>query len=374
MKVKARLLCRKGQQEGNIQIVAYYKDQQKEISLGRKIDKAVWDNERGIAKGPAYQMLNVQIRNVIRDITAAIDGQIANKSAIDLNVIFNEVFGVKGSEDHEDREVTLREFLQAFIQENPDKIDQSSMNSYRTLLKSLISFDKDDVSLSNLNVDYVNRFYDFLQKAGYKSNTIQTRFKKLKKLVNTAITRGLMTEYPFGKGKLTIPSSKADKRKFLVAEEIEKLMAFKPNNETERKVMMIVRFNLHVGMRIGDVLTLRKKDVIQGEHPTRGTIFRLVKTTSKTETDINVMLTAQAAEQIVEAGYFKNESDLIFPWLKEEDFANDFILYKAISSKTTLFNKTLAQICKNVGIKHISNPLHYNNFTLQYDILFELQH
>ncbi|MBK6783842.1 MAG: integrase catalytic domain-containing protein [Saprospiraceae bacterium] len=157
------------------------------------------------------------------------------------------------------------------------------------------------------------------------------------------------------KGKLTIPSSKADKRKFLVAEEIEKLMAYNPRNETERKVMMIVRFNLHVGMRIGDVLTLRKKDVIQGEHPTRGTIFRLVKTTSKTETDINVMLTAQAADQIVEAGYFKKESDLIFPWLKEEDFANDFILYKAISSKTTLFNKTLAQICKNVGIKHISS-------------------
>ncbi|MBK6783843.1 MAG: phage integrase SAM-like domain-containing protein [Saprospiraceae bacterium] len=95
----------------------------------------------------------------------------------------------------------MRGFLLAFIEENPDKIDQSSMNSYRTLFKSLITFDKNDVSLSNLNVDYVNRFYDFLEKAGYKSNTIQTRFKKLKKLVNTAITRGLMTEYPFGKGK-----------------------------------------------------------------------------------------------------------------------------------------------------------------------------
>ncbi|MBK6362506.1 MAG: hypothetical protein IPF52_03040 [Saprospiraceae bacterium] len=61
MKVKARLLCRKGQQEGNIQIVAYYKDQQKEISLGRKIDKAVWDNERGIAKGPCVS--NVKCTN-----------------------------------------------------------------------------------------------------------------------------------------------------------------------------------------------------------------------------------------------------------------------------------------------------------------------
>ncbi len=120
--------------------------------------------------------------------------------------------------------------------------------------------------------------------------------------------------------------------------------------------MLIIRFNLHVGMRIGDIFTLRKNQIQEDHHRSRGTVLRLVKTTSKTETDINILLTSQAAEQVITSGYYdKKENDLIFPWLNEEDFREEFVLYKAISSKTAYFNKVLSTICEKVGIKHISS-------------------
>ncbi len=166
----------------------------------------------------------------------------------------------------------------------------------------------------------------------------------------------MVKDYPFGKGKLTIPSSKAIKRKFLSAEEIEKLVNYQTVNESEYKVRLIIRFNLHVGMRIGDIFTLRKNQIKEERHPSKGKVLRLVKTTSKTETDIKVLLTTQAAEQIIASGFYeKKEADLIFPWLKEEDFREEYVLYKSISAKTAYFNKVLSSICKKAGIKHISS-------------------
>ena len=358
MKVKARLLCRSGKNDGSIQIVAYYENQQKEVALGRKVPKSVWDSERGLAKGHEYQMLNVQIRNAVRDISAAIDEKLASKEPVDLNEVFKSVFDPESIKPVEEKvvDIKLKKFVADFIEENPDKIDQSSMNCYRSLLFSLNQFDMDDVSLINVNVDFVNRYYEFLKKKGLQTSTIQTRFMKLKKIVNTAISRNLMEEYPFGKGKLTVPSAKTAKRKFLTEEEIEKLNQYQPQNESEARVMRIIKFNLHVGLRIGDIFILRKNNIIIQSHPTKGEIFRLSKTTAKTETDINIMLTNQAKQQILLEG-FENfaSNDLLFPWLNESDFKDDFTLYKAITSKTAYFNKVLANICKSIEIKHISS-------------------
>lgn len=356
MKVTARLLCRKGKNVGNIQIIAYYKNQQKEISLGRKVPKDLWDVNRGLMKGKEYDMLNVSIRNAIRDISHTIDKRMASGHEVDLDEVFKTVFYkeevVKSVE--QELPITLKSFVLDYITENPDKIKQSSMNNYRSLLSVMEGFP--DVPLNEVNVRYVNEFYDYLKKRDVSQDTIQTRFKKLKKIISSAIARGLTSEYPFGKGKLTIPTSKVVKRKFLSSEEVEKLLEYQPTNVSESKVMSIIRFNLHVGMRIADIFTLRKNQLREENHPTKGKVIRLVKTTSKTETDINVLLTKQAMDQVLASGYQeKTDQDFIFDWLKESDFESEKSMYRAISSKTAYFNKVLGEICKKVGIKHISS-------------------
>ena len=358
MKVKARLLCRNGMDQGAIQIVAYYKNQQKEVSIGRKIPKSAWDPNRGIVKGPEHEMLNVRIRNVIRDISAAIDEKIAKKEDVELDIIFQEVLSPapKPAVKEPGPDITLVKFIEDFISENPDKIHQSSMNGYRSLLKTILEFESKNVLLKDVNIEYVNKLYDFLQKKGLKASTIQTKFKKFKKIMNTAIARNLTEEYPFGKGKLTVPGNKIIRRKYLESKEIEKILSHAPRNETERKVLRIIKFNLHVGLRIGDIFTLRKEDIVIYNHPVKGQVFKLSKTTRKTETDIEIMLTKQARQQIMEEGFEELQNhDLLFRWLDDSSFTDSFTLYKAISSKTALFNKVLSNICKAVGVKHISS-------------------
>ena len=356
MKVKARLLTRSGKDEGSIQIVAYFENQQKEMALGRKVLKSVWDAERGLARGHEYQMLNVQIRNKVREVTAAIDEKIAKKEKIILHEIFNELLTPVSMVQKAEvkAELTLKKFVADFIFENPDKIQEVSLKSYRALLKSLDLFDINSVLLHNVDVVYVNQFYNFLQNEGLGVATIETKFKRLKKIMSSAIARGLATEYPFGKGKLKVPTAKTTKRKFLTEDEIQKLIQYIPKNESEVRVMRIIKFNLHVGLRISDILTLRRNNIIEELHPTKGNILRLSKTTVKTDTDINILLTNQAKQQIIDGGYENlGDTELLFPWLVESDFQNEYKLYNAISAKTAYFNKILANICKSIEIKHI---------------------
>ncbi len=358
MKVKARLLTRSGKDEGSIQIVAYFENQQKEMALGRKVLKSVWDAERGLARGHEYQMLNVQIRNKVREVTAAIDEKIAKKEKIILHEIFNELLTPVSMVQKAEvkAELTLKKFVADFIFENPDKIQEVSLKSYRALLKSLDLFDINSVLLHNVDVVYVNQFYNFLQNEGLGVATIETKFKRLKKIMSSAIARGLATEYPFGKGKLKVPTAKTTKRKFLTEDEIQKLIQYIPKNESEVRVMRIIKFNLHVGLRISDILTLRRNNIIEELHPTKGNILRLSKTTVKTDTDINILLTNQAKQQIIDGGYENlGDTELLFPWLVESDFQNEYKLYNAISAKTAYFNKILANICKSIEIKHISS-------------------
>lgn len=358
MKVKARLLCRKGASEGIIQIIAHFKNQQKEISIGRKIPVSCWDYESGLAKGSEYDMLNVQIRNAIREVSAYIDALIATRQEVDLKKVFALVFKKRSAtsvDDTQEKPVKLSEFIGDFIKENPDKISYGSMNNYRTLLSSLKDFRK-DVLLKDVDVKFVNQYYNYLQNQGLAGDSILTRFKKLKKIIGTAITRGIVTEYPFGKGKLTISAGKQSKRKFLSQDELDTLVAYKPKNDSERKVMLVVLFNLHVGLRIGDVFTLRKHNVVEVNDPKRGLLYKLTKTTRKTETDVRTLLTQQAAEQVIRVGYHtKNEKDLLFDWLDEDDFKSEAKLYKSISAKTAYFNKVLYHICDHIGIKRISS-------------------
>jgi hypothetical protein len=50
MKVTARLSCKKNDKMGYIQVIAYHDGNQKEISIGRKIDAEKWDKNRCMAK------------------------------------------------------------------------------------------------------------------------------------------------------------------------------------------------------------------------------------------------------------------------------------------------------------------------------------
>lgn len=192
--------------------------------------------------------------------------------------------------------ITLISFLKQYIKDNPDKIVIATMNVYRVLLNQLQEFDKKEITLEDVNVEYVNRFYNYCVHLGQKSNTIKTRFNKLKRIMGLAIERGLVKEYPFGKGKLVIPKSKSEKRKYLTSDEVEKLLKYIPTNHSEANVMSIVRFKLHVGLRIGDVFTQRKHNIVVQQGKDNEMIFKLHKSTSKTGSDIHLRLTHQAKQ------------------------------------------------------------------------------
>lgn len=359
MKVSSRLLKRKNQTLGTIMIAVYYKGQRKEFSFGRQLQEQEWNSRRQEAIGSQYQMLNVQLRNLKRDITSSIDEAVVQHGVVDITNIVNKIIGkssVKEEIADQARLPILVDYIQAQIDNNPERLKIASLSNYKSLRSLILEF-KPNILVSEVDVQFVNNLHSFMETKSMQVNTIETRMSKLRKIINSALREGLTTIYPFGLGKYTLHKDVNIRRKYLKDDEISALVDFIPTNQSEIKVLSIIKFNLHLGLRIKDVLTLRKSDIVLDINKVlKSTTYRCTKITSKTGTGINIPLSDQAVNELKNNGFdTKQEIDLIFPWLVESDFDTEKTLFDAISANTAYFNKVLAKMCHKLSIPRISS-------------------
>lgn len=356
MNLQCRLKIKKGTDYGYLSLLVYHNKVQKEISLGRKIKVKDWDDKIQLPKGDQFKMLNIQIRNLKRDISSLIDEFEARKQKVDLDYITKKIMSPDESVEfmNEVKKIpTIAEFIHDFITNNNENIRLASLDPYRTFKKSIEKFNG-QILISELNVEYVNNFYKFLVDQKYESETIATRMSNLRKVSNLALQAKYITEYPFGKGRHTIKREVNLKRKFLNDIEIEKFLSFDPKTNSELRVLQIVKFNIHCGLRISDLLTLRHNEIISEERQARSTMCRVHKLTGKTKTTVVIPLSNQALNVLKSlVGNTFDENHFVFPFLENKEY-NEKTLKTAISSKTAYINKVLASICKQLNIKHIS--------------------
>ena len=360
MKVTARILKRKGKSDGAIQIVVYYRGQQKEFSLGRSLPIPEWDRVRQEARGAKNQMVNVLIRNTKNDIYQILSNDMATASASDLSELM-DTYLTKRATDLNDSEYgnseggpTLIEYLEGYISNNPDQVSFGTMNAYRTLLFNLKGFGT-KLRVNELDIKFLTGFQKYMTNSGKQVNAAATNLAKLRKLLGYAYKDKLIDEIPFGRYSFQIKRDRTSKSKYLNDEEISQILNFNPETKSELVVMSIVRFKLHLGLRIGDVLTLRKSDFIV-EKENGVYTYRCIKMTRKTNKGINILLTKQATAELLANDFAaKKRNDLVFPMLNDSDFRDEETLYKAIGAKTAYINKVIKEIATSVGVKHFSS-------------------
>ena len=362
MKISARLLVRRKSLMGTIQMVVYYQKQQREFSLGRQISIAEWDKNKQEAKGKDNQMLNVLIRTTKNNLYSLLDQAILRGEKIVLTEIIDAYLGkssvendeIKGAYTNETKEILLCSYVKNYIDLNPDQVSYGTLNSYKVLLNHLLSYDA-HVTLREISVSFVTNFNQYLLNKGNSCNSTATKMAKLRKVLGSAYKEKLINELPFGNYAFQIKKDKKTLVKHLSVEEVNLLLNYEPVTNSEKKVMSLVRFNLHLGLRIGDLLTLKKKEILEDKVSDK-ILFRCVKITSKTQSQTSILLTSLAVSELLDLGYHcKNDEDLIFPWLNPLDFVDNRILYKSISAKTAYFNKVAATIARKLGIKHFSS-------------------
>lgn len=353
MKITPRLLTRKGQLEGMLQMVIYHNGVQKEFSLKRRIPVDQWDAKSKKAIG--NNNINMLIRRYKRQIEDRIDNCTLKGEIVNLNDIVMELFDHTGKKKDSSGPIKLVDFINSFIEENPQSLKPISLKSYYTLKSHILTIDP-KITIADVDQLFIKKLVSYLESIGNKVNSVATKLKKLRKILGLAYRKGLIAEIPFGKDKYQIRVQKNVKRRYLSADEEQHLLEYVPANKTEKKVMDLIRFNLNVGLRIRDLLLLKVADFTINRSDSSQIEIRLNKRTNKNDSEVDILMVSKSATILLEYQLLtKRPNDIIFDWIKPSKLLNEIATDKEVSSKTTLFNQSLKSICKKIEIPKISS-------------------
>ena len=275
-----------------------------------------------------------------------------------------------------------KEHSDSFLEFAKNKIQEASASQsfgtykhYKTTIQKLeeylASMGMKDICFNEITLAFVKGFEAFLGKVENQrcfgrtlnQHTISNYLKKFRKIVNEAISEGMIPagKNPFGRetGKFKIKADKGSKKEKLEYAEVEKIIALNlPEGTMDWHTRNAFLFSFYcAGIRAGDVLQLRWKNVENGS---------LEYTMGKNGKVRNFRLVAEA--EAILALYRSEEvkeSDYIFPlldsntiWAREsykgastmsEDLQKK--LFNQIASKNMMMNRSLKRIAGLANIK-----------------------
>jgi site-specific recombinase XerD len=202
-------------------------------------------------------------------------------------------------------------------------------------------------SATFFDIDY-RRIKDYehylIKDLGNKANTIVTNLKTIKRIFSIAIERGLMSseDNPFRLIKL---KGEKTAKPFLTPDELKKIFHLDlcGSKHIERARSMFVWTILCGGMRVSDVLTLKRSEIV-GEF--------LEKRIKKTNTPHRVKMPKEAMSILSKLLVRPFEDDgFVFDYLSDSLIgASPDVLDKAITSATVKYNNDLKQLGRLAGI------------------------
>jgi site-specific recombinase XerD len=219
---------------------------------------------------------------------------------------------------------------------------------YQTVRNSIFEFINQlekakDISFSNLDVSFLNRFEQFLREKGLSENSMNNYFRTFRAIYNKAISEGYarQEEYPFDAFKISKFSTKTAKRA-LSLEEFLKIRDLKiPEDSPLYDAHLYFLFSFYtMGTNFVDMAKLEWKNVSGG---------RLRYKRTKTKKEYNLKLTQPALDILT---YFKSisMSDYIFPILDKERHKTAQSITNRIHKVFSQYNKKLKDIVALAGL------------------------
>lgn len=225
---------------------------------------------------------------------------------------------------------------------NTARNNKSVFNKLRDFLKGR------DLLFSEINVQLLRDFEDYLKGVGNNQTTVSMAFTKIRSVINHAVEVGKLErkENPFLGFK--IKEGKPDRVRLTEGE----LEAFKTVVLPEGTLIWNARnywlFAYYgAGIRFSDVATLQWKNIQAGRLS-----YVMRKTKNKVSQSHSIQLPKQA-EDILALYRPKDASaeDYIFPILNTQRiYTTEADLLKEVSRKNALINKYLKHICLKAGI------------------------
>lgn len=308
----------------------------KEISLGKYIEPKHWDGEKNKVKSSYTDRAFLQafLDREQRQLETIIDRKRALGERIELSQVVNEY---KGNTEQINRKANLVQFLENYIQTNPDQLAEFTLKNYSNLVTQLKAF-KPNARIMDVGVQFLRDFEIHLRDvAKNKQNTIHTRLKVLRKIIRYLIREGVRIDNPFEKYSLKLEQTQRD---YLTEEELRIFKEVKTNTGLEKLVKDTFLFACYTGLRFSDICLLKKEAV--RESSTGAVLSIRMK---KTKDPIIIPLPKPAVSIIGQ--YAAVSSDHVLPIIEGVNLPTD----RAISSRNAYYNKVLGKLGERAEIE-----------------------
>ncbi len=207
-------------------------------------------------------------------------------------------------------------------------------NSQKSNVKRLKDFLKHDIGFQDLTIPVLERFKAYvISKHNVSERTAINHWVTVRCIFSQAIKEGACDSkyYPFGKGKLKIkfPDSK---KLGLSAEEVKAIEAVDLEGDAnDARNLWLISFYF-AGMRVSDVFRLKWSDFQDG---------RLYYTMGKNRKTDSLKVSDKVARILKQYESLKDNTDLVFSYIRHADLTDNFDTEKKIKSKINVVDRIL---------------------------------
>lgn len=238
---------------GLVQLEVLSEGKRKWIGTGVKLYSDQWNDRKKVINSAEMLQLNQRLDEMMRVIQDWINELIKRKEAFEFEKLDTFLKYVNHSENY-------IEFLERRINERND-ISESTRKSHRVLISSLKEFGG-ITYMSDLTVQNIKLYDNWLHGKGYSQPTIHNYHKRNKVYIHEAMAMGFLKDYPYS--AVVVKRGKSKNRKFLYQEELDKIHNAKIPTESIRRVRDLFVFQSFTGLSYADLAKFNfKRDVIE---------------------------------------------------------------------------------------------------------------
>lgn len=238
---------------------------------------------------------------------------------------------------------TLKALFESQIENYKTKQQASRHDVNQIVLNQLLAFSP-NVDFEDVDEKFIYKFNAFLSgQIGNNPNTIKEKMNVFGAIMRFAKKQKLIVDNPFD--DLHFAKVKTVKSK-LTAVEIKKLMDANLSGKMEEARDIFMACIYLRGIRIGDLLYLKKSDIIDG---------RLEYTELKTGVQHNVGISPELAE-IFERWSGKNKLGYIFSFLEVVKGKDQFVFKAGMRNAIAKIGPQIKRITKNLAIDKNVSP------------------
>jgi integrase/recombinase XerD len=326
----------------------------KYIPVGLSVKKADWNPKESLLRSTVadYDTHNDTIRDLIKEAESA--EKKTRSFEASAEVIYQTAIGKNPIKGHAKIKGKTDDFF-IYAQNHIDRLENAKQHRTARNIQGILNkmkeyWERPTLPFTLITVSFLKDLESYLiGTVENKRTTISKNLERIRKVLNEAVTEGIIEvgENPFYKYK--IKHQKTNKEK-LSTEEIKKLFNLTPLKGSRKyDALNVFKFQFYSGgIRIGDCLMMKWKNITNG---------RIQFETEKTSKLRSHILVKPALEVLKLYRPKQSKPDYyIFPFLNHEmDYSNLQFLQKQIEAKTALINKylkelaTLAKIDKNLS-------------------------